>query len=352
MTGINRSLLSFSLLLILLIARSSAAPLQFRISDLGLFPGGTAMSPSAINNKGDIVGEGTTSNGVYRPFLYRDGVTTELNMGEGFGYALDINDAGYIVGQGLVEGRLHCFLVTPTATIDLNEQTGFDLWPQSLNQAGEVVGYIPAATEAFVWSNGVVRLLGKLHPDYLSSAFDINNRGVVVGTAYAPNDVIPGAPLNFAVLFQDGGIVNLGGSFSTGAALNDQGEVVGSTIIDPFGYRAFLYHGDGGPLIDLGTLPGDFKSYASDINNLGHVIGISEGAGERTRPFLYQDGVMHDLNDLLKPHSGWDLFHAAAINDRGEIVGVGYHDGLERPYLLTPIKPVKPEKPGKARESH
>src|ERR1051325_256587 len=265
------------------IAQSSASPpLQFRITDLGLFPGGTVLAPRGINNLGEIVGEGTTSNGFVRPVIYRNGVLTELNMGEGFGYALDINDAGYIVGQGAVGGRMHCFLVTPTAILDLNEQTGVDLWPGRLNQAGQIVGYSPADEEAFVWSNGVVRLLGKLDPDYFSLASDINNHGVIVGTAYAPNEAMPGAPLNFAVLFQDGGILNLGGSSSTGTAIHDRGEVVGNTIVDPFGYHAFVYHGDGGPLIELGTLPGDFKSNASDINNAGQVIGVSEGAGERS----------------------------------------------------------------------
>jgi probable HAF family extracellular repeat protein len=74
----------------------------------------------------------------------------------------------------------------------------------------------------------------------------------------------------------------------------------------------------------------------ADINNSGQVVGISEGAGEVYRPFLCEDGVMYDLQELLKPNSGWVLYSTAAINDRGQITGVGYLHGRERPYLLTP----------------
>jgi probable HAF family extracellular repeat protein len=314
------------------------------VTDLGLLPGGTVAGPHGLNNHGDVVGSAGDSNGVYQPFLYRDGRMTQITMGIS-GYAVDINDAGYIVGQGVVppENRYHCFLITPNGTIDLNEQTGFDLWPWRMNQLGQIVGNSSATFEAFVWSNGVVRLLGKLGLEYWSNATDINNVGLTVGAAGGPDISFPPSPLYHAVLFQGGQPSSIGffpgGTLAGASAVNDRGEVVGSSNSESNASHAFVYRG--GPLIDLGTLPEDFKSSAHDINNAGQIIGISEGAGEVTRPFLYQDGVMHDLNDLLKPHSGWHLFHAGAINDKGQIIGVGYHNGLERPFLLTPVNQKK-----------
>ena len=52
--------------------------------------------------------------------------------------------------------------------------------------------------------------------------------------------------------------------------------------------------------------------------------------------FLWQDGVMTDLNDLpIVAGSGWILTAATAINDNGDIVGTGLLDGQVRGFLLT-----------------
>ena len=58
---------------------------------------------------------------------------------------------------------------------------------------------------------------------------------------------------------------------------------------------------------------------------------ISNGAFLWTK----MEGVVH-LSTLLPPNSGWDDLGAAAVNDRGQIVGEGSHNGLFRAFLLTP----------------
>jgi hypothetical protein len=45
---------------------------------------------------------------------------------------------------------------------------------------------------------------------------------------------------------------------------------------------------------------------------------------------------MKDLNDLIDPDSGWVLTSAAAINNAGQIVGRGVHNGQPRTFLLKP----------------
>jgi probable HAF family extracellular repeat protein len=88
----------------------------------------------------------------------------------------------------------------------------------------------------------------------------------------------------------------------------------------------------------LGTLPGDVESVASAINDNGQVTGQSCDAKENCRGFLWQDGVMTDLNTLVPADSALDLPDPADINSRGEIVGLGVRKstGELRAFLLTP----------------
>ena len=92
-------------------------------------------------------------------------------------------------------------------------------------------------------------------------------------------------------------------------------------------------------MTDLGTLGGT-NSVAEDINASGQVVGWVMGWSEITGDaynfaFLYSGGVMTDLNTLIDPASGWGLSRAQAINDSGQIVGTGYHNGEIRAFLLS-----------------
>ena len=51
--------------------------------------------------------------------------------------------------------------------------------------------------------------------------------------------------------------------------------------------------------------------------------------------FLWESGVMTDLNDHLPEGSGWEVSQADDINDVGQIVGWGIFAGQVRAFLLT-----------------
>jgi probable HAF family extracellular repeat protein len=88
---------------------------------------------------------------------------------------------------------------------------------------------------------------------------------------------------------------------------------------------------------DLGTLPGDVNSVGLGINDRGEVVGESGDASGNSRGFLYQNGVMYDLNTLIPANSPLFVLSANSINSGGEIAGVGMtSDGDVHGFLATP----------------
>jgi probable HAF family extracellular repeat protein len=86
------------------------------MKDLGTLPGDSASFANSLNNKGQAVGSGS------RAIIWRDGVAIDLNTlvpGPPFSplYLLSanaINDHGEVVGQGLASnGEVHAFLAVP-----------------------------------------------------------------------------------------------------------------------------------------------------------------------------------------------------------------------------------------------
>jgi probable HAF family extracellular repeat protein len=109
----------------------------------------------------------------------------------------------------------------------------------------------------------------------------------------------------------------LGGTTSEAMALNDAGQVVGSSTLANGQTHAFLY--SGGTMTDLGTLGGNF-SQAAGINSAGQVVGQSTDANGNTRAFLSSGGgPMTDVGDL-----GGNYAAAFGINDAGTFVGSSY----------------------------
>ena len=85
-------------------------------------------------------------------------------------------------------------------------------------------------------------------------------------------------------------------------------------------------------MTDLGTLGGSSEAFG--INDSGQVVGDSFPAAG-SRPFLYTNGSMQDLNSFISPSSGWVLAYAARINDSGQIIGTGSLNGQGNAFLYT-----------------
>ena len=97
-----------------------------------------------------------------------------------------------------------------------------------------------------------------------------------------------------------------------------------------------------GTLTNLKPLPGDYAAIASGINNRGQVVGSTFDSNLNwAHAFIWQDGVMTDLNTLF---ASSNLFATMAnkINERGQIgamaiVRSGPDEGNIHAILLTPI---------------
>jgi probable HAF family extracellular repeat protein len=118
---------------------------------------------------------------------------------------------------------------------------------------------------------------------------------------------------------------------AVGHGLNDAGDVAGEST--QASRRAIVLRD--GVVTELGTLGGAFST-ARGINNAGHVVGGSLTDGDRDHhAFLYVDGAMHDLNELIEP--GWEIVHALSINDAGDILAIANRGDGDWPVLLVRV---------------
>jgi len=174
--------------------------------------------------------------------------------------------------------------------------------------------------------------LPPLGDDPTSAATAINDRGQAVGIS-GPCDRARGRfSARHAVLWQDGTVTNLGDlggiAWNTPTAINQQGDVAGFSDFpgdDAGGINAHaVLWPRGGKIQDLDVLDGDAISLAFGIDEHGRVVGQSIGVNG-SRAFLWENGVLKNLNDLVAPGSPF-LIYANDINERGEIAGQGCSD--------------------------
>jgi probable HAF family extracellular repeat protein len=261
--------------------------------------------------------------------------------------AFDINNAGQVAGYSYTGSGEQAFLWSEST--GMRELGTLNLSNQSqafgLNDAGQVVGdlfqlFSGSENRAFLWSESTgVQNLGTLGGNIRSAAFDINNAGQVVGFANTVDEQTR------AFLWTEStGIRNLGslGGYSFARAINDVGQVAGSSDTGSTPTRAFLWSEITG-MQNLGTLGNENSySFAFDINNVSQVVGYSvfnlSSAGAEQHAFLWENGVMSDLNNLIPADSGFTLFEAQGINDAGQIVGAGSINGEVHAVLLSPIR--------------
>jgi probable HAF family extracellular repeat protein len=254
-------------------------------------------------------------------FVWEEGMMSALpTLGGNNSYGAGMNNRGQTVGWA--ETSLHDETCTP---------------PQVLQFKGVLYG--PRRDQ--------VQVLPPLPGDPDSAATAINDNAQAVGISGLCSNAVGGLSAQHAVLWENGvptDIGNLGGrSWNTPTAINNRGQVVGfSDLPDDEAahpnFHAFLWTKEAG-IQDLGTLPGDVRSEALGINDRGQVVGLSIDANHNLRAFLWENGVMTDLNSLV-PAGSPVLLYANDINNRGQITGEAFDTATNQApaYLATPTE--------------
>jgi probable HAF family extracellular repeat protein len=253
-------------------------------------------------------------------FVWDGGAMRPLpTLGGNNGFATGANDLGQVVGWA--ENSVHDPTCVP---------------PQVLQ------------FRAVVWGPGGhgIHELPLLPGDSSSAATAINDRGQIVGISGICDQAVGRYTARHAVLWENGRVTdlgNLGGNaWNTPMAINPQGDIVGfagqpGDDPDNPSLRAFLWTRRGG-LQNLGTLPGDVYSEAHAINVWGQVVGDSCDPAGNCRAFLWENGVMKDLNALVAHGYSDTLTTAQDIDDLGVITGRALDPatGAHPAFLATP----------------
>jgi probable HAF family extracellular repeat protein len=192
----------------------------------------------------------------------------------------------------------------------------------SVNISGVVVG---GCTQGFVTQHAFVcKAGGQMMECAISDsgagqtvALGVNSAGDVCGTYCDVDGVCRGWILKAGNLQSAPiDIGTLGGNFCAPYAMNDKGAVVGFSHTSDYKNHAFLW--SHGVMKDL--FPCSDFSLATDINNLGQVVGFFQNNSDASKSFLRE--VSGKIVEL--PTLGGDSTSVSGINDRGQVVGSSY----------------------------
>ena len=333
--------------------------------------GGNNSRGNSINNDGAIAGYSNLSGDGYRhATLWRDGVPFDLgalgsrNKPKNSNVVWPVkNTRGLIVGISQTDSpdpwgenwSCSAFFVPATSTgfrclgfvwengrmRPLPTLGGTHGFAAAANDLGQIAGWAENTVRdpdtctppqifqfrAVIWGphGNAIHELPVRANDSSSAATAINNHGQVVGISGDCDEAIGSATAAHAVLWEGANVTeipNFGGAeWNTPTAINEHGDIAGfSDHVGDVVTEAFIWTPEGG-LKGLGFLyPDHVLSEAFGINEARQVVGLSCSEAE-CRAFLWQDGVMSDLNVLAGIPDGELLTHGMDINDQGVITG-------------------------------
>lgn len=318
--------------------RVKANPSFYKLRDLGELGGGFSWAVD-ISNTGYIVGSSILRDGSSHAVVWYRGRMIDITPNEEYNLfypagASGVNDLGQVVGT---YNSGTPFLWEKGILHNLNELTrgGFPnptgVGPRKINNRSQITGFYATKENqlhGFLWELGRLQDLIPLD-DGFSDAMDLNTNGIVVGRSSTSVGT-------HAVAWKNRQVRDLRfpGDNCQAFAVNIWNQVVGESSNES-SISAYMW--DRGKVTALGSF-GGHDTHAFDINSQGEIVGSSDlyGTIVNSHAFIWKNGSMRDLNDLIPPLSGWTLNSAIAINDFGMIVGTGINpEGKSHGFLLS-----------------
>ena len=360
---------------------------QYDVQELASL-GGSYSVATSVNNTGWVAGNSTIATGDLHAALWRFGSATDLGTFGGPGTNSGVlwpvkNELGAISGIAetdelnplneiwscgffFTQSRHNCsgFVWQDGQKRALDTLGGYNSFVTGTNNHLETVGWAenivhdptcvtPQVLQfhAVIWgpSEDDIQPLSPLAGDSASAATAINDSGQVVGISGSCDRAFGRFSAKHSVLWENGVPINIGDlggvAWNTPMAINRKGDIVGfanRSAADggSFRPRAFLSTKPG-RVTDLGTLGDDPYAQALAINEDRQVVGVSYSEGFATcRAFIWEHGIMTDLNDLAPDYSG-QLCAANDINDLGQITGEAVQQGTGSSvaFLARPLAP-------------
>ncbi|MCA9299137.1 MAG: hypothetical protein KDA28_08730 [Phycisphaerales bacterium] len=308
---------------------------QYDMIDLGLLDSGERFSWAVdVADGGLTTGYAGVAGGL-RPFLW-DGEMHDLGtLGGGLSVGMAVNDLGMVAGYAHVDGRSHAFLWDGVMH-DLGTLGGTESFSFDLNDQGHVTGFAKVEggnNHAFLW-DGTMHDLGAAGRRY-SNGLAINESGDVAG--YTGDVSFEHHP----AVWRQGVAESLphldGFPYGEAVDINESGTIVGKA----YGSTTRAVMWEDGEARDLGTLGGTFAN-AIGINDDGVVVGTTTDAFNSVVAFLWEDGTMHPLSEMVQTTIEFDGFEPKGISDDGHVAGIAIIEGSYHAVLLRPTVPAAP----------
>jgi probable HAF family extracellular repeat protein len=258
----------------------------------------------------------------YHAFIWNSGTgMTDLGtLGGNTSYALGINDSGEVVGYSYLADNVTRHAFTWTASggmVDLGTPGGAWSEGQKINASGEISGEglnAHGQVFPFFWSpsTGWVSVdVGETDSAY---GWSINDSGAITGQFYDANEVLK------AFFWRLGGAVHSlpplpNGVFMVGVDINNRNQITGYGNVPDGRYEGFVWSRPRGT-VGIGFVPGASTTLAHAINDNGEVTGIGY-IGSITSAFYWSRATRIVVMQTL----GGSIGAGLDINLAGAIVG-------------------------------
>jgi uncharacterized membrane protein len=321
--------------------KTCISPEGYEVSTLPFIPfsntGGEALS-----NSGVVVGGIANGDGSVSLAEWKRGVLTDLGRPQDIGggefdtpRVFGTNDCGAVVGTihsaaGDLPSRWFIYDRGRFTILPLADPTDLGGAAIRINNRGDVVGYDHTSSRrlvAWLWSNGVY---SKLPVSGTSKvALGINSSGTIIGNRRLRliRRLLTG---RWHSTGERGFVIGQGATrYLPGFvnAINDRGEATGGLTSDGQVVAAVFNNGIATAILAL-------PSSAVGINSAASVVGSYQPVGDKRRR-IFNWSANSGAFDLTP--DAYRSAEAAAINDRGDILGFGETlTGESRYFLLTP----------------